>query len=122
MTTITDTLQEAVQEVDAVLREQEEGVNRILTVIEEIREASDQQSDALVKRLSDLTLACSFHDLCSQRLVKLKKIVMTLRDDNPAIGKVDWKSADDNEKELLNGPALPGGGLDQSDIDRLLDD
>ncbi len=83
--------------------------------------------------------ACSFHDLCSQRLTKIDKTIdrfttgiEAVRDfvaggsqpvDELPTGSTshDISELDDPEAGLLNGPALDGEGIDQDEVDRLLD-
>ena len=83
--------------------------------------------------------ACSFHDLCSQRLTKIDTTIDRFTtgieavrdfvssgnsptDDISTVSEPLAPSETGNpEAGLLNGPALDGEGIDQDEVDRLLD-
>jgi hypothetical protein len=62
--------------------------------------------DQVEQGLGTILEACSFHDLTSQRLSALE---------------AELGGAPHSEDSLLNGPALPGRGLDQAAADALFD-
>ncbi len=64
--------------------------------------------DALEQTLCAILEACAFQDLTGQRLSKLD---LMIADAAPQRAPAD---------RLLNGPALPGQGLDQAAADDLL--
>src|SRR5262249_56337643 len=84
--------------------------------------------DLLDGRATDIYTACSFQDLTGQRTQKVINVLRYLEGRITAMIKI-WgldgalateaaESAQASEgAALLNGPARPGHGLDQSDVD-----
>lgn len=128
----------ATDELDAIVKSTEgatmtifsacEGIERILSA------GSTDQKDQIQNEVTRIYEACSFQDLTGQRITK---IVRSLRDierkvnaildivhdrtaeggEAPAAAPVDTRQGD---ALLLNGPQLPGQGISQDDIDKLL--
>lgn len=113
----------------------------ILSEVEKIQAADLNNPDAtnhIKSSCMAILEACSFHDLCSQRLTKVDGTIDRLTHGAKAVqdlvggnisssehilmdGEVPPPAEDDPEAGLLNGPALDGEGVDQDDIDRLFD-
>lgn len=126
-------LEDAKEEITAAQREMEVAVNSMLTVAERLmaREnaSGETEGQSLEADYFAIFEACGFHDITGQRLSK-------------ALGKIDQASAiheakahhrtigtepgagldavNPDEDGLLNGPALPGAGLDQDAVNLLL--
>ncbi len=133
----------ASSELDAIVSQTETATGDILGAAEKIQEyawtmreqGSDvEQCDALDMEATNIYMACSFQDLTGQRI---KKIVDAMRYVESRINsmidiwgfKADQveveatASKPDDERpdaHLLNGPALAGEGIDQQDVDGLL--
>jgi hypothetical protein len=71
------------------------------------RRGADAALDELEGSLGTILQACVFHDIIGQRLAELRRML-------------DGSGAPGARDPLLNGPALPGEGLDQAAIDALL--
>ena len=98
--------------------------------------ADTEQANAIRQAVTDIYESCNFQDLTGQRV---RKVVDTLRNidhriaaicasfgldatvtakDGSVVRPPDIAAA--SVEELLNGPALPGEGMSQDDIDRML--
>jgi chemotaxis regulatin CheY-phosphate phosphatase CheZ len=122
----------------------------ILSAAEAIKEISDKlppefaaQRETIGKNCLDVFQACSFQDITGQRIAKvvktldyveqrvsamlaigadeaakpLRSIAAALAPTALPVGPI---SAQQESESLLNGPQLPGKGLNQADIDQLL--
>jgi len=126
-------LEDAKEEIAAAKREMEVAVDRLLTVAERLmaRENApgETEAESLEADYFAIFEACGFQDITGQRLSKaLRKIdqasaihdaqarhrtIGTEPGAKPGTGSPD-------EEGLLNGPALPGVGLDQDAVNLLL--
>ena len=130
-------LDEAMEEIIAARREMEVAVDRILTVAERLmaNENASGNTDDLSLEADCFAIfeACAFQDITGQRLSK----AITKIDQAKAIHEVHaqqqslWAKPmrgkgtgtgpiETDEEGLLNGPALPGKGLDQDAVNELL--
>lgn len=124
----------ATDELDAVVTLTEQATNTIMTACEAVQgDIAGLPEDAQHKIMAHMTVifeACTFQDITGQRISKviaaLKKIDATTRDvicalegQVPEPGQNTMKS---EEESLMNGPQLPGCGVTQDDIDRILQD
>lgn len=137
----------ATDELDAVVTATEDATGSIMDACETIENlasenlTSDPQSvprDAIINEVTRIYEACSFQDITGQRISKvvstLKHIEMRVEemlqtfDCSPhgysQQGQVTKRSGEadstDADSDLLNGPQMPGQGVDQDEIDRLL--
>lgn len=145
-----DQMQTASLQLDTIVQTTEHATNEIMSSVDmiegtlkqihgftlddpEVQQLIDQASNQLISIIE----ACSFQDLTGQRI---NQVVKTLRfiesrilamidiwggleafKDLP-IPKGEGEEEDPTgEEDLLNGPALGGGGLSQEDIDALFD-
>lgn len=128
---------EASEELDSIVLSTESATSDILAAAEQIQEAAwtlrEQGIDAalcdlLDARATDVYTACSFQDLTGQRTKKVIGVLRYLEGRINAmidIWGLDAQMATEaaeaahahQDQELLNGPARPGHGLDQSDVD-----
>jgi len=134
----------ATSELDAVVQATEEATNAILEATEQIEDlaaklhnsATTEDDRGAADDIMQLTIrmieACNFQDLTGQRITKVVGALNYVEDRINAmidiwgeedISEVDASVADetDGDKNLLNGPAMSGEGIDQGDIDALFD-
>ena len=87
--------------------------------------------DLLDANATEVYTACSFQDLTGQRTRKVIQVLRYLEDrinamigiwglDGAMAAEAAEKRAVDGDKALLNGPARPGQGLDQADVDMVM--
>ena len=125
----------ATDELDAVVEATAGATGTIMDSCEEIETIASSLSGPESEKLSALVTkvyeACSFQDITGQRI---KKVVMTLKAIESKVSffmeALGDKSEDaqakrgepvDADKALLNGPQLPGRGINQDEIDKLLE-
>src|SRR5438874_7137697 len=131
---------EATEELDSVVQATEAATSDILACAERIQEIAwtlrEQGLDAEVCDLLDakateVYTACSFQDLTGQRTRKVIGVLHYLEDRINAMieiwgldGAMSAEAAEtravETGKVLLNGPAKPGQGLDQADVDMVM--
>jgi len=129
---------EATEELDSIVQATETATSDILAAAEQIQEIAwtmrEQGLDAAVcdlidSKATDVYTACSFQDLTGQRTRKVIQVMHYLEgrinamigiwglDGAMAAEAAESERAHSGEAALLNGPALPGHGLDQADVD-----
>jgi chemotaxis protein CheZ len=129
---------EATEELDSIVQATETATSDILAAAEQIQEIAwtmrEQGLDAAVcdlidSKATDVYTACSFQDLTGQRTRKVIQVMRYLEgrinamigiwglDGAMAAEAAESERARSGEAALLNGPALPGHGLDQADVD-----
>jgi len=131
---------EASEELDSVVHATEAATSDILACAERIQEMAwtlrEQGVDASVCDLLDakateVYTACSFQDLTGQRTRKVIGVLAYLEErinamiaiwglDGAMSAEAAEQRAVESEKALLNGPAKPGHGLDQADVDMVM--
>src|SRR5436853_1774334 len=131
---------EASEALDSVVQATEAATSDILACAERIQEMAwtlrEQGVDATVCDLLDakateVYTACSFQDLTGQRTRKVIGVLRYLEGrinamieiwglDGALAAEAAEARAVDAGKALLNGPAQPGHGLDQSDVDMVM--
>jgi chemotaxis regulatin CheY-phosphate phosphatase CheZ len=122
-------------ELAAIVEQTESATNTIMESAEEIMDADPADAEAYSTTINDAVMkifeACSFQDITGQRI---SKVVSTLEHVEDRVGRLinilgvmdgnkpeeDSAAEIDEDKALLNGPALDGEGIDQSEIDALL--
>lgn len=125
----------ATDELDAVVAATAEATGTIMDCCEAIENAaaglSGEQAEAITGATMKIFEACSFQDITGQRITK---VVKTLKDIDAKVDSLlsllgaDKFSPEDesastgpqDDSALLNGPQLPGAGISQADIDKLL--
>lgn len=134
----------AAGELDAVVGATEDATNRIMDACDAIQAVADgldeQPRAALVDAVTRIFEACNFQDVTGQRITKVvrtlkhieRKIEVLVEALGEEVSRTRPTSATeprggfggaepaDDDRHLVNGPALPGQGIDQSEIDRLL--
>ncbi|NOZ41668.1 MAG: protein phosphatase CheZ [Alphaproteobacteria bacterium] len=120
-------------ELEAIVQQTESATNIIMESAESIMEASTDDMEAYTTIVNDAVMqifeACSFQDITGQRI---SKVVSTLEHVESRVGRLinilgvmengqgGEQGPVDEDKALLNGPALEGEGIGQSEIDALL--
>lgn len=132
----TQKLPSAMNEIGMIVETTESAANQIMQAVEEILALSndaapiDYRASVEEKCLSVME-ACSFQDLTGQRITKVVETLLTIEDKLAALAEVLGEAAEEVAAEppepqgdavLLNGPAMPGEGVDQDEIDRLFAD
>jgi len=132
------------EQLDAIVAATESATNTIMESMEAVGnlmcEARDAAGDNtkladIFSQVDDRTNAvfeaCSFQDITGQRISKIvnslkfveervKAIIMTWGKDELTKVVVEIKEDKDPDKKLLHGPQLPGQGVSQDDVDKLL--
>jgi chemotaxis regulatin CheY-phosphate phosphatase CheZ len=131
---------EASEELDSVVQATESATSDILACAERIQEMAwtlreqgveGEVCDLLDANATAVYTACSFQDLTGQRTRKVIQVLRYLEDrinamigiwglDGTMAAEAAEKRAVDGDKALLNGPAKPGSGLDQADVDMVM--
>ncbi|MGE3333016.1 MAG: protein phosphatase CheZ [Rhodospirillaceae bacterium] len=130
-------LPKATDELDAIVKSTAEATNRIMDAAEVISGVADkidaEGSGKLMDAVTSIYEACSFQDITGQRITK---VVTTLKVIESRIDQMIFSAGAPDESvvpinvqpppgiasdsDLLNGPALPGQGRSQEEIDALL--
>jgi chemotaxis protein CheZ len=131
---------EASEELDSVVQATEAATSDILACAERIQEMAwtlreqgveGEVCDLLDANATDVYTACSFQDITGQRTRKVIQVLRFLEErinamigiwglDGTMAAEAAEKRAADGDKAMLNGPALPGQGLDQADVDMVM--
>jgi chemotaxis regulatin CheY-phosphate phosphatase CheZ len=132
---------EATDELDSIVQATEKATSDILAAAEQIQEIAwtlreqgleAEICDMLDAKATDVYTACSFQDLTGQRTGKVIQVLNYLEqrinamihiwglDGAMAAEAAERESTRQGERALLNGPALPGRGLDQGDVDLVM--
>ena len=131
---------EASEELDSVVQQTEAATSDILACAERIQEIAwtlreqgveSEVCDLLDANATEVYTACSFQDLTGQRTRKVIGVLRYLEGRINAMidiwgldGAMSAEAAEtravETGKALLNGPARPGQGLDQADVDMVM--
>ena len=132
------TISNATIELDAIVSTTELATSEILASAERVQEIAwtlreqglePSFCDQLDGLMTQTYQACSFQDLTGQRIRKVVNVLHFLEERIEAMNLI-WGGKDTRglkaetpsiEASLLNGPALPGEGLEQPGIDEILD-
>lgn len=126
------------RELSAIVESTENATNTIMESAEAVLAADTSDVDAYQELVSEKMMsifeACSFQDLTGQRVNKVVETIeiietrvnllckmLDMNDfDEPAPEDAPTLSAKEQRKKdlILNGPAMAGEGVDQSDIDK----
>lgn len=119
-------------ELEAIVQQTESATNTIMESAESIMEADSSDMEAYSTTVNNAVMqifeACSFQDITGQRI---SKVVSTLEHVEDRVGRLinilgvmensqETKKEISEDEALLSGPALEGEGIDQSEIDALL--
>jgi chemotaxis regulatin CheY-phosphate phosphatase CheZ len=131
---------EASEELDSVVQATEAATSDILACAERIQEVAwtlreqgvdEEVCDLLDAKATEVYTACSFQDLTGQRTRKVIGVLRYLEDrinamieiwglDGAMAAEAAEQRAAETGRALLNGPARPGLGLDQADVDMVM--
>lgn len=124
----------AKNELDAVVETTEHATNEIMDACERIqgfiKDQPLEDSAPLENEIIRIIEACTFQDLTGQRIAKIIKSLKEIECRANALSEIlEQNFSDQNYKpemsseeiSLLNGPALPGQGISQEEIDKLLE-
>lgn len=133
-----DYLSDATDELDAIVEHTAESTHTIMDACEAIQNSIDglegEVAESIEDAMTKIFEACTFQDITGQRI---NKVVSTLKAVESKVGKIlnllgpqSGESISSGSEEsdgdgsggdgLLNGPQLPGQGISQADIDKLL--
>jgi len=146
-TTQSGHFEDASVELDAIVQATETATGDILSAAETIQEiawtlremgAENEVCDLIDTKTTDIYTACSFQDITGQRTRKVINVLRFLEEridtmmaiwGEPLVAPApapplmnEAAKPVSEEAALLNGPAKPGEGLVQSDVDMMLDD
>lgn len=131
------------EQLDAIVSATEGATNSIMESVEDIdnlmndarKKTEDSAMVAIFDQVNDrvntVFEACSFQDITGQRITKvvnsmkfveerINAVIATWGREELAKVVVEWKEEKDEDKKLLNGPQLPGTGVSQADVDKML--
>lgn len=131
------------EQLDAIVKATEGATDTIMGSVEgidnlmgEARNATQDPAlgavfDQVTDRVNAVFEACSFQDITGQRITKvvnilkfveerINSIILTWGREELTKVVVELKEDNDPDKKLLHGPQLPGQGVSQADIDRML--
>ncbi len=132
--------EDASVELDAIVKATATATGDILSAAETIQEiawtlremgAEGEVCDLIDTKTTDIYTACSFQDITGQRTRKVIGVLRFLEDridsmmaiwGDSGVSAAPPPVAEKAEASLLNGPAKPGEGLVQHDVDMMLDD
>lgn len=127
----------ATDELDAIVDHTAQATNEILDCCEVLERVAGavarDQAEALQGAITRIYEACSFQDITGQRI---GKVVSALKAIEARVAAVTGRFVEDGAappdtagadaategRRLAQGPQLPGAGVSQADIDRLLAD
>ncbi|WP_439579876.1 protein phosphatase CheZ [Elioraea sp.] len=125
----------ATDELDAIVEATAQATNEILDCCETFEKAAGEiggvRGEAIQAAVTRIYEACSFQDITGQRITKVVRtlksiedriaaIVTTFSDRAPGADEAAPRGTIADAPSLLNGPQLPGAGVGQAEIDRLL--
>lgn len=128
---ITDShIPSATDELDAIVDHTAQATNEILDCCEVLEKVAGElggsPADALHGAITRIYEACSFQDITGQRIGKVVAALKAIEARVAAVSGRYQPAADEapvtEGRALAQGPQLPGAGVSQADIDRLLAD
>jgi chemotaxis protein CheZ len=131
------------EQLDAIVAATERATNTIMesmevidTLMGEARGLTEDPKltaifDTVTDKVNEVFEACSFQDITGQRVTKvvnsqkfveerINSIILTWGRDELTKVVVEIKEEKDPDKKLLHGPQLPGQGVSQADVDKIL--
>jgi len=126
-------LPSAMNEIGMIVETTESAANQIMDAIEIILKLpaempADEYREIVEAKCLSMMEACAFQDLTGQRSTKVVETLLHIED---KLGRLAGLLGEDSGAAaaaeiapavgdpLLNGPAMPGEGVDQDEIDRL---
>lgn len=119
-------LQRALNEQKAAVGEMEMAVDRIMTAVEKMSEIDFANGGDAARRVAEccdeIVEACCFQDITGQRMSQVNEALSAIEDTLTFLSDGPAEAARPEDQTLLNGPALPGGGMEQEAVDEILAD
>ncbi len=128
----------ATDELDAIVGHTAQATNEILDCCETLEGVAAKipapEAEALQGAITRIYEACSFQDITGQRIGKVVSALKAIEArigavterfgaaPSPAIAPAPPAPRESEGRRLANGPQLPGAGVSQAEIDRLLAD
>jgi len=126
----------ASQHLDEVIRATEQATTKIMDSADKIQSLATgmggDRGREIVSVTGEIYEACNFQDITGQRINKVIKLLTNIEErinklnelfgahhNNAIDGAADQAPHELTEKDLLNGPQLPGQGSSQEEIDEL---
>jgi chemotaxis protein CheZ len=125
----------ATDELDAIVEATATATNRIMDAAEQLMMltagADSAVADSAMTAITSIFEACTFQDITGQRITKVVKTLKVIQERlgqmiqaegaevQPAAAQPSTPPPQ-GDAALLNGPALPGNGQNQAEIDALL--
>jgi chemotaxis protein CheZ len=121
----------AMGEIGMIVETTEGAADQIMTAIDGIMRMPEDTTygeyrNVVEARCLSMLEACAFQDLTGQRMTKVVETLMMLEDRLGALATILGDPGDEEPLEpkaandvLLNGPAMPGEGVNQDEIDKL---
>lgn len=133
---IQDHIPGTTNELDAIVAMTESATNTIMEACESIQKTLHEvpygKAVELENEIIRIVEACTFQDITGQRITKITKALSAIEkraneladilEKNFASDPANTNPAPGESDSLMNGPQLPGQGISQDDIDKLLDD
>lgn len=141
----TDQIPLATDELDAVVGSTEEATHAIMDACDVIAGVAGRvgpdEAAILTDSVTRIFEACNFQDITGQRITKVVRALKYIEGkigalvaafgDGATLGSgrstlhpkpqaAPPASTPDTDRDLMHGPSMPGAGIDQSEIDRLL--
>lgn len=114
-------LQRAINEQKVAVGEMESAVDRIMTAVERISDIDFADSDAAARRVGECCVeimeACCFQDITGQRMSQVSETLDAVEGALNFLSDGTGEPVLPESTELLNGPALPGGSMEQELVD-----
>lgn len=125
-------------EIETIVKELEDSFNAILDAAEKIDELADSAPEAAAEQIRDsvgfLYTSSGVQDLAGQRLTRIRQLVEEIsalqgqsepederkRDKSSEIEE-KYEDGSASERDLLNGPQLPGSAASQQEVDALFE-
>ncbi len=124
-------LPSAMNEIGMIVETTENAANQIMDAVSDMMQLPgelpyEEYRAAVEARCMAVLEACAFQDLTGQRSNKVVETLLLIEDKLSALSGLlaveDEAPVEEHapgQDLLLNGPAMPGEGVDQDDIDRL---
>jgi chemotaxis protein CheZ len=124
---------DASQHLDEVIKATELATTKIMDAADKIQSLATgiggDRGKEIVNVTGEIYEACNFQDITGQRITRVIKLLTGIEERinklNELFGGTHTQQSDTNiqeksDKDLLNGPQLPGQGATQEEIDALL--
>lgn len=129
-----DNVPRAIEEMNEIVRTTEDASNAIMESAEEITNAMPEDIDADFREVVQNSCqrifeSCSFQDLTGQRIGKVMSTLQLIDEQLAGLQELlgdefiepESDAQEEEEVDLLAGPALEGEGVSQDDIDKMFE-